>query len=246
VLDQLGDAALGQTEQLVEHRAAERGALGRSLELHVAALRRHHHVHVDVSGGVLRVGQVAHRDATDHADADRRAEGGERVRLEVAGGDAAGERVVQGEVAARDCGGAGTAVGLQHVAVDHHLALAQHPHVAHRPQRPADEPLDLLGAAALASLGRFPVDPLGARPGQHRVLGGHPPGAAALHPARHVVVDGGGAQHRGLAHRDQAGAVGHDGEVALEADRPQLVGRTAVLALVLGGGGHRWGDPPAW
>ena len=53
---------------------------------------------------------------------------------------------MQGQVAAADRGRAGAAVGLEHVAVDDHLALAQQRHVAHRPQRPAHQPLDLLAA----------------------------------------------------------------------------------------------------
>ena len=44
------------------------------------------------------------------------------------------EGVVQGEVAAADARRARAAVGLQHVAVDDDLALAEHGHVARRPQ----------------------------------------------------------------------------------------------------------------
>ena len=53
-------------------------------------------------------------------------------------------------------------------------------------------------------LGRLPVDPLGARPGEQRVLGGDPPLARAPHPAGHVLVDAGRAQHPRAAGRTPA------------------------------------------
>ena len=72
----------------------------------------------------------------------------------------AGQRVVQGDVAAADRRGAGAAVGLEHVAVDDHLALPQQPHVAHRPQRAADQALDLLGAARRLAVLHLAADAL--------------------------------------------------------------------------------------
>ena len=67
----------------------------------------------------------------------------------------AGERVVQRHVAAADGRGPGPAVGLQDVAVHGHLHLAQGDHVAHRPQRATDEPLDLLRPSRLPAAGRL-------------------------------------------------------------------------------------------
>ena len=61
----------------------------------------------------------------------------------------AGEGVVEGDVGPADRGGAGAPVGLQHVAVHGDLHLAQGHQVAYRPQRPADQALDLLGATGL-------------------------------------------------------------------------------------------------
>ena len=67
--------------------------------------------------------------------------------------DEAGQRVVQGQVAAADRRGAGAAVGLQHVAVDQRSGARRAAHVADRAQRPADQPLDLLRPAALLARG---------------------------------------------------------------------------------------------
>jgi hypothetical protein len=57
---------------------------------------------------------------------------------------------VQRDPRAGDRGGAGAAVRLDHVAIDRDLALAQCFQLDHRAQRTPDQPLDLLGAAALA------------------------------------------------------------------------------------------------
>ncbi len=96
------------------------------------------------------------------------------------GGDQPGAGIVQGDVGAADARRAGAAVGLQDVAVEGDLHLAHGPQVGDGPQRPADQPLDLLGPARLASPGRLPVDALRAGPGQHRVLGGDPALARSL------------------------------------------------------------------
>src|SRR5437773_9979467 len=50
---------------------------------------------------------------------------------------------------AGDGGGARAAIRLQHVAIDGDGALAERLEVRHRPERAADQPLDLLGAPAL-------------------------------------------------------------------------------------------------
>ena len=58
---------------------------------------------------------------------------GERVGGEAPAGHQAGAGVVQGDVAAADRRRAGAAVGLEHVAVDDDLPLAERRHVARRP-----------------------------------------------------------------------------------------------------------------
>ena len=79
------------------------------------------------------------------------------------GGDAAtldhpGEGIVEGDESTADAGRSGAPVGLQDVTVDHHLALAQHGHVAGRSQRPTDQALNLDGSAVLLALGGFAPD----------------------------------------------------------------------------------------
>ena len=113
-------------------------------------LAGHDHVHVDLGAAVLDVRQVEQRLAVDDADRHR----GDRVaqrhpRQRAARRPAAGRRAVQRHVAAADRRAAGAAVGLDHVAVDPDRALAERGEVDHRPQRPADQPLDLDRAPVL-------------------------------------------------------------------------------------------------
>ena len=149
-IDDLGDARAGQVEQLVELAAGERHALGRALHLDEAARAGSSPRSCRLRRGVLDVRQVEHGHAVDDADRDRRARSRNGCGLGPPGLHQAAERVVQRDVAAADRRGTRTAVGLQHVAVDDDRALAEHRQVAHRPQRPADEPLDLLRAPAAA------------------------------------------------------------------------------------------------
>jgi hypothetical protein len=79
------------------------------------------------------------------------------------------------------------AVGLEHVAVDHHAALSELVEIERRPERAPHEPLDLPRPAAerpLPPVPRFPA--LRVRAGVHLVLGRDP----ALAPARHELRDG--------------------------------------------------------
>src|SRR5439155_16393649 len=91
-------------------------------------------------------------------------------------------------------GGPRSSVRLQDVAVDDDLALAQRGEIAGRPQRAADEPLDLLRSPALLSLGRLAIGPGMRRARQHPVLRGHPAATASLHVARDALLRAGGAQ----------------------------------------------------
>ena len=64
-------------------------------------------------------------------------------------------------------GGAGTPIPLEHVAVNGDVPGAQLFHVHYRAQGPADEPLDLGGAAVQLQLGDVPAGPLPVGTGEH-------------------------------------------------------------------------------
>jgi hypothetical protein len=91
-------------------------------------------------------------------DADGRDLAGQRLRVgEGALGAEPGDRVGQRHVGAGDRGSAGAAVGLQDVAVEGDRVLAERGEVDARAQRPADQPADLVGAAADAANSAFAV-----------------------------------------------------------------------------------------
>ncbi len=114
-----------------------------------------------------------------------------------------GAGVGERDVGAGDRGGAGAAVGLQHVAVEHDGVLAERLVVDDRAQGPADEPGDLVGAATDAALDRLAVGAGVGRGGEHGVLRGDPAQPGALAPARHALARRRCAQHAGAAELDQ-------------------------------------------
>jgi len=123
--------------------------------------------------------------------------------------------------------GAGAAVGLQHVAVDLDLALAQGREIDHGAQRAADQPLDLLGAPRLLAAGGFTVRARMGRARQHAIFRGDPAAPGIAQERRHFLVDRGGAQDMGVAEFHQARALGMAREARLEGNGAKLVGGAA-------------------
>ena len=138
--------------------------------------------------------------------------------------------VGQRDVRPGDRGGAGAAVGLEDVAVEDDRVLAERLVVDDRAQRAADQPGDLVGAAADPALDRLAVGAGVGRGGEHGVLGGDPAQAGALAPARHALGGGGGAEHPGAAELDQHRPGGVVEPVAGDRDRAELVVGPAVGA----------------
>ena len=130
---------------------AERDAFGRALHLDDAALAGHDEIGVGAGAPnprhsrgrctgwpskmpqeIAATWSLQHLRHTDHLP-----------RLHPA------QAVMQRDPAAGDRGGARAAVGLDHVAIDGDLLLAERLQVDHGAQRAADQPLDLQRAAAL-------------------------------------------------------------------------------------------------
>ena len=135
------------------------------------------------------------------------------------------EAVAQREPGAGDRRRARAAVGLDDVAVDDDLALAQRRQIGHGAQRAADQALDFLRAAGglagggLAARARV----RGAR--QHGVFRRHPAAALAAQPRRRLVLERRRAQHMRIAEFHETGALRVTGDAALETDRAHFVGR---------------------
>jgi hypothetical protein len=133
-------------------------------------------------------------------------------RCELAGVHQLLHRIAQGHPGAADGGGAGAAVGLQHVAVQGQGALAQGLEVYRRAQGAADQTLDLQGASPLLAPGRLALHALVGGARQHAVLRRDPAAALALEEGRHPLLDTGGAEHAGVAELGQDRALGMTGK----------------------------------
>ena len=146
---------LGEVEQRVELRPAEGRALGAALHLDEPAAVGHHEIGVRPGGAVLGIVEVEHRLAAVDAAADRGDMRGQRVALDHPACHQLADRQSQRDPAAGDRRAAGAAVGLQHVAVDGDLPLAERHPVDPGPQAAPDQPLDLLRPPRLLA-GRSP------------------------------------------------------------------------------------------
>src|SRR5579884_702404 len=219
------DTGRRELEQLVQLPAAERLALGRRLHLDETAVAGHDDVQVDVGGRVLCVVEVEEGFAADDADRD----GGDGVAQGPAEPEAV-ERAPGGDVGARDRRAARAAVRLEHVAVEPQRALAERLEVAGGAQGAADEPLDLDRPPLLSARACLAGGALARRGWKQRVLGRHPADAATGEPARHAVLDRGGAEDDRLPLPPQRAAVRLLQEVRLNVERSQLSGPPAIRA----------------
>ncbi len=199
-------------------------ALGGDLRLDDRAVGGEHEIAVAAGLAVLLIIEVEHRGAVVDSAADRRDLGADRVGLDRLGGEQFVDRDAQRDPGARDRRGAGAAVGLDDVAIDDDLALAERFQVDHGAQRAPDQPLDFLGPARLLALGRLAVAAGVGGAREHAIFGGDPALALAAQERRELVLDRGGDQHARVAEADQAGAFGMAGEAGLEAKLAHLVG----------------------
>ena len=115
-------------------------------------------------------------------DRIRAAAGGEQPLL-----DQLWQRLMQRDIAAGDRGGARAAIGLQHVAIDRDLALAQRGEIGDGAQDAADQALDFLGAARLLAARRLAVGAGMGRARQHAVFRRDPAAPGVAQERRHLV-----------------------------------------------------------
>ena len=140
---------------------------------------------------------------------------------------------------ARNGGGAGAAIGLDDVAVQCDLALAQGLEIDHGAQGAPDKALNFLRPAGLLAARCLAPPPCVGRARQHAIFGGDPALALAAKPGRKAGFDRGGAQHAGVAEADEAASLGVAGEAGFHGDRPHLIGRASGWAHVYPFGGSR-------
>ena len=152
----------------------------------------------------------------------------QRIGLDHLAGAHPGDAIVQRDPGAGDRGGAGAAVGLDHVAVDGDLPLAERGKVDDRAQAASDQALDLDGAAALLAGGGLAPRALVSGARQHAVFGGDPAARLALEPGRQPLFQRRRHQHVGVAELHEARALGVFHHAALERYGAQLVGLSAA------------------
>ena len=218
------DALFGVVEHLAELLAGVGVLLGGGLGLDEAAVGEHDDVHVYRCAGVFFVGEVEEDVAVDDADAGGGNHLAEGRGLEGSGGHEFPQREGEGDAGSGDGCGAGSAVGLDDVAVEDDGALAEGLHIDDAAETAADEALDLVGAAAyLAALALAGGAGEGGA-GEHAVLGRDPAAAGVAEPAGDALLDGGVAEDASVAGLHEDGALGRDDVVRGEAGGAEGVG----------------------
>ena len=169
-----------------------------------AAIAGEHEVGVGVRVGVFGVIEVEHRAAVADAAGYRRDVIADRVPADDVAHLHPAEAVVERDPCPGDRGGARSPVGLNDVAVDGDLPLAERFEIDHRAQAAPDQALNLDRAPALLAGGRFAPGPLAGRTRQHAVLGGDPAARLPLEPGRQAILERRRHQHMGVAELHKA------------------------------------------
>ena len=131
----------------------------------------------------------------------------------------------QGDIAAGDGRSARSTIGLQHIAVQHDLALsprAVRSQIA-RNERPTSRWISWVRPALLAGGGFAPHAVMGGA-GQHAIFRGDPAFAGTFQEGWGFFFQAGSAQNMGIAELHQAGAFGMKGKPGGQADGPQGIG----------------------
>ena len=212
-----------QPQHLGKQRLVERRAFGGRLDLDDSAHPGQHEIGVGHRLRIFGIVEIEHGDMGNDAAGDRGDIVAQWQSLQQTGRKQPLKRQMEGHIAAGDRGGTGASVRLQHIAVDLDLTLAQLGEIGHRPQAAADQPLDFLRASALPAASRLAVGARRRRARQHPVFRRDPSFAGIAQKGRHPLLNGGGAQHMGVAELREARAFGIFGDTGLEADGPHRI-----------------------
>src|SRR3954468_6936462 len=173
-IDQLHHALLGERQQVEELLLGERSFLGRALHLDDPSIAGHDEIGVGVGFGVLGIVEVEHRRAVGNAAGDGGHVVAQRLGLEHVARLHPGDATVQRHPGAGNGRRARSAIGLDHVAIDRDLPLAECGQIENRAQAASDQALNLDRAAALLAGRRLAAGPFRCCARQHAVLGGDP------------------------------------------------------------------------
>ena len=220
------DARAAERQHGVEFRLRKGALLARALHFHKVAVLGHDEVHVHAGVFVFQVIQIEQRLAADHADADR--------------GDALPQRILAIFFASRSARKASAAATQAPVieavrvppsawSTSQSMQSVRGPSAsrstAARSERPISRWISTLRPSSrpLRAVARFPLQG-GVR--EHGVLRREPAAGDLLlfHPARHALLDHGGADDAGIAGGDEHRAGGVRGDAGLKRKRPQPIG----------------------
>ena len=208
-------ACLGQAQQAPELGLGEGHRFRGPLNLDDESAIGEDEVGVDLGGRVLVIVEIEQGHAGDDPATDRGDMADQRHRRYATVGDKAHEGEAKRHPRPGDGGGPRSPVGLQDVAVDAHLALAEGAQVGRRAQRAADQALNLLGSTRLTPARRLSGGPGFGRARQHAVLGGDPPATGIAEKWRHPILETGGTQDLGIAEVGEARPFGVLAEAGL-------------------------------
>src|SRR5258705_8836797 len=124
-VDQFHHALLREREQVEELLLGERNFLGRALHLDDPSGAGHDEIGIGVGLGILGIVEVEHRRAVGDAAGNGGDMVAQRVGLEHVAGLHPGDAIVQRDPGAGNGRRARSAIGLDHVAIDRDLPLAQ-------------------------------------------------------------------------------------------------------------------------
>src|SRR6185312_14897053 len=138
------------------------------------------------------------------------------------------EAVGESDPGAGDGSGARAAIGLQHIAIDCDLPLAERLEIDGGAKGTADQPLNFDGAATLLTSGGLAAGAFQGGARQHAVFSRDPAAPLPLQPGRQPIFQRGRDQHMGIAEFYEAGPLGVFDDPAFQRHGAQLIGGTAA------------------
>src|SRR5690606_32741373 len=127
-----------------------------------------------------------------------------------------------------DRGGAGAAIGFEHVAIEDDLVFPQRGHIDDGPERAPDQALDFLGATRLLAGGRLAAGAAAGGARQHAIFGCNPAQALPTPPGEQGGCDGRGHQHTRAPECNKARAFGLRSDAPLEGHIAHLIERPSA------------------
>lgn len=229
-----GDTLLGKVEHGGHLFGGKHRLFAAALDFDKFMVLGHDNIEIDTGVFVFRVIEIEDRCILVDAGADAADQLFHRESFEFSLGHQGVEGDGNGDASPGDGGGAGSAVSLENVAIQPNGAFTECFEIDDGAEGAADQALDFGGPTVDFSTGDIARFSIEGGVGEHVVFGGEPAPAdfLHLHPAGYVFLDGGGADHSGIAKGDEYGACGVWRDTVLEGDGAELIKVAAV------GSGH--------